>query len=218
MKQGALRLSQSARVALFAAALIVTRSATAQATTFEAGGALVGDFNAGGDTLAVLHFADSSTQEITAGQGLIFAAGAGAIFFDEGPHRLETLLNFGLKYSTMQPTSNADLSFVRLPIELLAFYRNDALHFRVGGGASWYVFGSLSGSGAASNLNVDFKPSLGGIVESDFIWNAFSLGIRYTKLTLRPKDIDASLSANTIGIGISYFYQFGHREQVAGAR
>jgi hypothetical protein len=212
MKQGALCLSQSAVVALFAAALIVLVSTTARATTFEAGGALVGDFNAGGDTLAVLHFTDSSTQEITAGQGLIFAAGAGAIFFDEGPHRLETLLNLGLKYSTMQPTSNADLSFVRVPIELLAFYRNDALHFRVGGGASWYVFNSLSGSGAASNLNVDFKPALGGIVQADFIWNSLSLGVRYTTLTLHPKDIDASLSANTIGIAFSYFYQFGRRQ------
>lgn len=194
---------------IWAAALALGAPATARATTFEAGGSVVGDFNAGGDTLAVLHFTDASTQDVTAGQGLILAAGAGAIFFDQTPHHLETVLTLGVKYSTMQPTTNADLSYVRVPLEALAFYRNDNLHFRLGGGGVWYVSNSLSGSGAASDLNIDFKPSVGGIVQADFVWKAVSLGLRYTMLTLRPTDVDTRIAANTIGINFSYFYQFG---------
>jgi len=197
------------KFSIWAVSLALSVPATAHATTFEAGGSLVGDFNAGGDTLAVLHFADASTQDITAGQGLILSGGAGAIFFDQNPHRLETLLTLGVKYSSMQPASNADLSYVRVPIEALAFYRNDNFHFRLGGGGVWYVVNSLSGSGAASDLNVDFKPSVGGIVEADFIWNAISLGLRYTILTLRPTNVDTRIAANTIGLNFSYFYHFG---------
>src|SRR5215831_14109269 len=40
------------KFSIWAASLALSVPATAHATTFEAGGSLVGDFNAGGDTLA----------------------------------------------------------------------------------------------------------------------------------------------------------------------
>lgn len=179
------------------------------ATEIEAGGALIADFNAGADKLATLEFSDASTQDIRAGNGVIFAAGLGALFFDKGSHQLETLLTIGVKYSTMQPATNANLSFVRVPAELLGFYRNDALYFRVGGGAAYYLENSLSGSGAASSLHVDFKPALAGILQGDFISGGFSAGLRYTRLTLTTQGSDVSVAANTLGIAVSYFYHFG---------
>ena len=197
---------------VLAAILAVAISAVSKstlATQIEAGGSLIGDFNAGADKLATLEFTDSSTQEIKGGNGVIFAGGVGALFFNKGSHRLETLLTIGLKYSTMQPTTNADLSFVRVPVELLGFYRNEALHFRVGGGAASYFGSSLSGSGAASGLHVAFKPALGGIVEADFVSGGFSLGLRYTRLTLTPSGSNISVAANSLGVGLSYFYHFG---------
>lgn len=192
------------------AVLIVTAamafSLPAGATTFEVGGAVGVDFNAGADTLLVLHYSDGTSQDIKAGNGLLLAAGGGIMFFDQQPHRLETQLTIGVKYSTMTPTNNASLDFVRVPIELLGFYRNEDWHFRVGGGGAWYVSNSLSGGGAL-NGDVKFGPALGAIAQADFVWGAFAVGLRYTLLKLKAEGADQSANANSLGLNLSYFYR-----------
>ncbi len=193
-------------LSMFAAVIVCsTFSLRARATTFELGGTLGADFNAGADTLLTLKYSDGTSQDIKAGNGLRAAAGGGIIFFDEQPHRLETQLTIGIKYSSMTPTNNASLSFVRVPIELLAFYRNEDFHFRVGGGAAWYVANSLSGGGALEG-EAKFGSALGGIAQADFVWNAFAIGLRYTLLKLRADGAEESASANSIGLNLSYFY------------
>jgi len=177
----------------------------AHATTFELGGTLGGDFNAGADTLLTLHYTDGTSQDIKAGNGLRASVGGGLMLFDQQPHRLETQLTIGIKYSTMQPTNNASLNFVRVPIELLAFYRNEDWHFRVGGGPAWYVSNSLSGGGALEG-EAKFGSALGGIVQADFVWNSFAVGLRYTALKLRADGADRSANANSVGVNLSYFY------------
>lgn len=194
--------------AVGAAIAIFAAGAPASATEFEAGGALDFDFPVGADTLAVVKFTDGTTQNITAGNGVILSVGGGAIFFGPQPHRLEALLSVGLKYSTMQPTDNADLTFFRVPIELLAFYRNDKLYFRAGGGGALYVGNSMSGSGLASGLDVTFEPAVAGIVQADFISGGFFAGLRYTALKLRTESSSTSFSANSIGVGAGYYFHF----------
>jgi len=184
----------------------LTLARPAHATKFELGGAAGADFNAGAETLLTLHYTDGTTQEIKAGNGVWFAAGAGAMFFDQQPHRLETQLTLGIKYSSMQPTNNASLNFVRIPIEALAFYRNEDWHFRIGGGGAWYVSNSLSGGGALSG-EVHFDPALGAVLQGDFVWTAFAVGLRYTLLRLRPEGASASANANSFGLNLSYFYR-----------
>jgi hypothetical protein len=179
----------------------------AAAAVGEVGVSVGGDFNAGADTLATLQFSDGSSQDIKAGNGLLLAVGGGAIFFEGQPHRLETVLDVGVKYSTMQPSGNANLSFVRIPVELLAFYRNDDAHFRVGLGAAWYPYSSLSGSGAASNLQFDFNPGLAGIVQADFLWGGGFLGVRYTHLDYSVSGSSATVAAHSIGVTVGFYYQ-----------
>jgi hypothetical protein len=191
---------------LFVVAACLTLAQPAHATTFELGGEFGADFNAGASTLLTLHYSDGTEQDIKAGSGLRLAAGAGAMFFDQQPHRLETQLTLGIKYSTMQPTTNASLDFIRVPIELLAFYRNEDWHFRVGGGGAWYVSNSLSGGGAL-NGEAHFDPALGAVMQADFVWGAFALGLRYTVLRLHAKEADVSANANSLGLNLSYFYR-----------
>ena len=193
-------------LAVGAAAFAPARKAAA--AIGEAGAAVGADFNAGADTLATLMFTDGSKQDIKAGNGILLSLGGGAIFFEGQPHRLETVLDIGVKFSTMQPSQNADLSFVRIPIDLLAFYRNDDLHFRVGGGGAFYPYSKLSGSGAASNLQADFKPGLAGIVQADILWGRGYLGVRYTHLNYSVSGSDATAAAHSIGVTLGFFYQF----------
>jgi hypothetical protein len=179
---------------------------TARAITYELGGFVGLDANLGSDALFTLHYSDGSHQTIKPGNGATLAIGAGAMFFDDQPHRLETQLTLGVKYSTMEPTANASLDFIRVPIEWLAFYRNEDWHFRVGGGLSCYLVNSLSGGGDLL-IDVHFKPALAGVIEADFVWDAFYAGLRYTLLRLHDKDSNASASANSLGVAIGYFYR-----------
>jgi hypothetical protein len=106
----------------------------------------------------------------------------------------------------MEPTSNASLDFVRVPIELLAFYRNEDWHFRVGGGPGFYISNTLSGGGTLL-VNADFKPAVAGIFEADFVWKAFFAGLRYTLLNLHTTVGHASASANSLGLALGYFFR-----------
>jgi hypothetical protein len=200
------------RRALRAIGLVVVlgSSPAVHATTYEIGGGVAGDFNAGADTLVELQFADGDTQEIKAGNGLSLFGSAGALFFDQYQHRLQTSLCLGVKLSTMQPTSNADLTFVRFPIELLAFYRNDNWHVRVGGGGVMHLGNSLTGSGAASNIDLDLDTAVGGVAQADFVYNEWSVGMRYTALSYRVSGAEGSAAANSIGVTLGYVYGFSN--------
>lgn len=196
--------------ALSLAMLLVTLalSDAARATTFELGGGLGADFNAGADTLLELEFAGGDTQDVKAGNGLSLFAAGGALFFEESTHRLETLLSLGLKYSTMQPASNADLSFTRFPLELLGFYRNDEWHLRVGGGPVLHLGNSLTGSGALSDLDVEMETALGGVVQADLVLDAWFLGVRYTALSYQVSGAAGSAAANSLGVSFGYMHRF----------
>lgn len=203
-------MRSNSRVLLSIASLCVAlgQSRVAAATTFELGGGVGADFNAGADTLLVLEFDDGDDQEIKAGNGVSLFVAGGAIFFDHQPHQLETVLSLGVKLSTMQPTTNADLTFTRFPVDLLAFYRNPDWFFRVGGGVTTHLGNSLSGSGALSDLDADLDSSLGGIVQADFILSGWFVGMRYTALSYTVDGADESLSANSLGVTLGYMHQF----------
>jgi hypothetical protein len=185
-------------------------SSSAAATTFELGGGVGADFNAGADTLLVLEFDDGDSQDIKAGNGLSLFVAGGAIFFDHQPHQLETVLALGVKFSTMQPTTNADLTFTRFPIEALAFYRNPDWFLRVGGGVTKHLANTLSGTGDLSDLDADLDSSLGGIVQADFILGGWFVGMRYTALSYTVDGGDESLSASSLGVTLGYMHHFMH--------
>jgi hypothetical protein len=188
--------------------LLGTPRRAAATTTVEVGGGAIVDLNMGDDVLN-LTFNDGSKQSISAGNGLGLALGAGAIFFDGQPHELEVTLTAGVKYSTMSPTQNASLDWVRVPLELLAFYRNDTFHFRVGGGATMYGLNSLSGGGALSGLDVHFSPSPGAVLQADFISGGFFAGLRFTIMSFHPTTSDGAISANALGFDLGFFHHFG---------
>lgn len=207
-----MRLAPKRQLAIATSALFTTLglSTAAHATAFELGGSVGADFNAGADTLLVLEFDDGDTQDIKAGNGLSLSASGGVLFFDEYQHRLELVLSLGVKLSTMQPTSNADLSFVRFPLELLAFYRNDDWHFRVGGGPVLHMGNSLTGSGALSDLDVDLEPAVGGIVQADLVFGEWFVGMRYTALSYQVSGAATTAAANSLGVTLGYLYRFPH--------
>ncbi len=162
--------------------------------------------------MLLLGFSDGSEQKITGGQGVAFFLSGGAIFFDQQSHNLETIINAGLKYSTMAPTENANLEFMRFPVEGLAFYRNDDWFFRIGGGAQFLFGASMKGSGVLDGLDAKFNPAIGGLGQLDFIYKGWSLGVRYTRQGLTEKDSGTRFASHSIGLQISGLYQFVNKD------
>lgn len=176
------------------------------AATTSLGGQFVADFNAGAEELANLTFSDGSTQTVKTGNGLSLSVSGAISLLEQFAHQAVLQANFGVKYSTMQPAENADLSYTRWPLELLAFYHYSPYRLRFGGGVAYVLSNALKGSGAASNLDIVFKPALGWVIQSDFFWNRFGVGARYTMVDFVVKDSGRPVAANTFGIQISYLY------------
>jgi hypothetical protein len=189
----------------------------ANAMWLRGGAALIGDFDAGNETLATLTFGDGSTQQIHAGQGLAAAGSLSAGLFAHQSHQAEVVVNLGVKYSTMQPTTNANLSFVRVPLEVLAFYRNESLYFRAGAGLLVNLYTSLDGSGAASALQADFDPSTGGVIQGDFVSGRFAAGLRFTLIEYQALAPASRFAANSIGVHLSYGFDLWSSQEQPGA-
>lgn len=162
------------------------------------------DFNAGADPLLELEFNDGDDQTIEAGNGISLAALGSVRFFEETQHQLECQLGLGFKLSTMIPTENADLTFLRYPMDLLAFYRNEALYFRVGGGVYFSPINSLSGSGSLEDLDLQFNSALGAVIQADLAFEKVSVGLRYTRLNYSLDEAPDPIAAHSVGLTFGF--------------
>lgn len=54
----------------------------------------------------------------------------------------------------------------------------------------------------------EFEPAFGGIIQADFVWDAFYAGLRYTILSLHVTGAPESAIANSLGVTIGYFHRF----------
>jgi hypothetical protein len=166
-------------------------SAPAPSGPHRFGWVLEGGVEYGGDVLVTLLFDDGSEQDILAGQG-----GTVAFGFD---YRLRSMpqvgirTTAGIKFSS-NASDNADISFVRLPIEVVGSYYLPN-NWRVGGGLAYHTGVSFNGDGFVPD--VDFDPATGLTLEIG--WKALAL----TYTTMEYSAGGASLNASAIGLTVS---------------
>lgn len=161
------------------------------------GWVLEGGIEYGGDVLVTLLFDDGSEQEILAGQG-----GSVAFGVDYRPPRMPQLglrATAGVKF-TSNASSNADISFVRFPLEVVGSY-HFAKDWRAGAGLAYHVGTSFNGDGFVPD--VDFDPAAGATLELG--WKAFALTYTAIEYTAGGGSLDAS------AIGLSATWVFGKR-------
>jgi hypothetical protein len=151
-------------------------------------------FEYGGDVLVTLLFDDGSEQDILAGQG-----GTASFGFDYRPARLPQLglrTMAGIKF-TSNASDNADISFIRFPIEVVGSYYlpND---WRVGAGLAYHVGNTFNGDGFVND--VDFDPAAGATLEVGWKWVALT----YT--TMEYSVGNESLNANAFGVSLNWVF------------
>lgn len=157
--------------------------------------------------MASVTYSDGSTSDLKLGTyGLL---GLGGIYspWRAGAHGLEFELFAGFGTWATGPENTEDrVSLTRFPIELLGFYRYELsdtdgseMLLRLGGGVSWHLIDSISGSGSLEGLDVDVNNAIGPVVEAAFVYTILAAGARYTFIQYEIPATGESLDANSLG-------------------
>lgn len=133
----------------------------------------------GGDTLFTIVYTDSTTQDINAGQGIDFYAGALAV-----SHPMSVKATIGYKYSTSM-AENIDIAKTALPVNVTGRYNLSSGLF-VGGGLTQHLNPQIRIDEAVA----EFDPKLGYHVEAG--WKAISIGWTSMTYLSGSTEIDAS--------------------------
>lgn len=158
------------------------------------GWVIEGGVEYGGDVLVTLLFDDGSESDLLAGQG-----GGVAFGFDYRPRSLSQVgirTTAGIKF-TSNPSENADISFIRFPIEVVGSYYLPR-DWRVGAGLAYHTGVSFNGDGFVPD--VDFDPATGLTVELG--WKAIAL----TYTTMEYSAGGPGLDASAIGVSLSWVF------------
>ncbi len=193
------------RKIIFLAALVIACSAEAAGVAPVLGGGL--EF--GGEPLVRAEYSDGSTSQVNAGNGILVQAGAVAEIACFGAHCVDLQSTFGLKWTGTKEAKNGEVSWIRFPLELIAFYRPVSLPFRAGPGVSYQFGNSVSGSKDAAPLTTAFQSALGFVVQADYLFGArknVPVGLRYTRMQYRTASGYGPVQGDSIGISVQYLW------------
>ena len=161
----------------------------------------------GGDTLVSGSYTNGQTFSIKAGDGVLLSGGLSFPVTD----KLDLQASIGYQ-STSTNASNGKIDFTRMPLELLAFYNMDS-KWRLGGGLRSATGAKLSTSGVASSIgNYDFTPSVGVVVEGQYLFNGFSsrvpygINVRYVSESYEEKISKSKVNGNSLGVGMFVYF------------
>lgn len=187
--------------------------AQAQAADLRFFGSLGGAF--GGDTLASGKYSDGTSYEVNAGQGLVLSVGA-----DYRVAEKVTVQGSVGYQSGSTNAKNGEITFKRLPVELLAFY-DISNQMRIGGGVRKANSAELTVSGAALSSGATagtYDSSVGTVLEGQYFFSPvdagaavrkaqFGLNLRYVGENYTPANGSASAkSGNHLGFGLVMYY------------
>ena len=150
----------------------------------------------GGDVYITLPFTDGSSQDLAAGQGGTISVGA--------DYRPTSLPKFGvralagIKWSS-NAAENSNISFTRIPIEVVGSYYIDN-DWRVGAGLAYHAMANFNGDGFVPDREYD--PAAGYTVELGWRWLALTYtGIEYAW------DGGPAVDASAIGVSLNWVFK-----------
>src|SRR5262245_35059618 len=97
----------------------------------------------GGDKIVTVRFTNGESESIKAGDGFYLGAG---VSLRNDDNTIEFLGTVNYKYTSVT-ASNGDVTWTRVPIDTLVFYRWEK--FRAGAGLTYHMSPKIGGSGFA---------------------------------------------------------------------
>ena len=156
----------------------------------------------GGDSLIKAPFSDGSER--------VFKAGGLAQFYGGGEYRLgdkialQATIGYHINYA--KASSDGNVRFTRVPVDLLALY-SLADNVRVGGGAQFVSHPELKGSGLASNVSQAYDSTVGAVVEGEYLFSPhIGLKLRYVSEKFKPSNGGSSVDGSHAGLLFSYYF------------
>lgn len=141
----------------------------------------------GGENFASGQYANTGDYwELSAGAGMKYAVGADYRISD----KITLQGSIAREVSSVPNVANGDLTFTRVPLELLGFY-SVTKEWRVGGGLRYSTQPNMTGTGFAAGWSGlgGYEPNVGGVIEVQYLFatsearsakNAqFGLSLRY---------------------------------------
>ena len=159
----------------------------------------------GGDKVLQFTYEDGSTPDVIAGGGLLLTAGGALGLYTRGAHAVDAQLNVGLKYRTIPPASNQEVTWLRFPVEGLLYYRTP-VGIRIGAGATVHLRNVMEASGAVLNERVEFENKPGFLVQAEYVRKNVAFDLRYTAMEYElSSGGSGTVDASSIGVGITFF-------------
>ncbi|KDM91498.1 hypothetical protein [Photobacterium galatheae] len=165
-------------------------------------------YDFGGDTISTAYYTNGDSTKVKSGSGLL--AFAGADFYLQNDFKVRGTI--GYKSSSASAT-NGEISFSRIPVDLLILKHYGQHQFGVG---ATYHTGvefecEVHGTNLPCNDSYDFKNSLGFIAHYEHLMpagnnNAYVFGLRYTKIEYEGKGFDFSYDGSSFGVNIGYIF------------
>lgn len=154
----------------------------------------------GGDKLVAVEYTNGDSYNIKSG-GLIYLTGA-ADYRVSPEFSIQGTLNYHVDRANAK---NGDIKFQRFPIEVLGYYHlNNA--WRLGGGVRYVTGAKLSGSGAASDLDVKFDNTTSAVLETEYFFNQnFAMKLRYVKETYKTRGYE-DVNADHVGLSGNFYF------------
>ena len=156
----------------------------------------------GGKTLINAQFTDGTTEKVTSG-GLVHLYAGGEYSFTP---QIAVQANVGYHVHDTSPATNGSLTFSRVPVELLGYYRITD-NVRLGGGARFISNAKLKGSGVASDIDVKFKSTTGAVIEAEYLFTRnVGLKLRYVAEKYKAEGDTESVSGNHGGLYLTGYF------------
>ena len=159
----------------------------------------------GGEKVLQFEYSDGTTPDVPAGGGLLITGGLAGSMFERGGHALDAQVSAGLKYRTIPPATNQDVTWLRFPVEGMLFYRTP-VGLRFGAGAAVHLHNVMAASGAVVNDRVSFRNKPGMLLQTEYVRRNWAFDLRYTAMTYEVESGGTGdVGASSFGVGASFF-------------
>ncbi|HIP06371.1 MAG TPA: hypothetical protein EYG66_00670 [Mariprofundaceae bacterium] len=163
------------------------------------------DVDTGSDVMFTGVFTDGSTDEITGGEGVVFAAGLYVPIEDD----MGVQATIGYKWDSID-AQNGTIDFTRIPIDVLAFKHFSDKHSIAAGGTYHLSPTFTCEVTAVCTGSVEFDSALGFIAEYTYAVKSnkesgMKIGVRYTNISYETSAVTQTFDGSSIGL-ILYAY------------
>jgi hypothetical protein len=152
---------------------------------------------------------DYNTQ---AGSGLYMVGGVVIPISPTTPHRFEGQLGLGYMFQDDARNEENLVSWSRVPLEALYFYRNTRELFRFGWGITYHVAGKISAKGTNSSAETNVDNALGWVFAAEKLWSpsentpgTVAFGIRYVSIKYNSSNFSEEADGSTWYLTLSSF-------------